>query len=86
MSGYETLELVRSGPVLEVRLNRPEVRNAFNGKVVDELQLAFREADMDASVRIVLLRGNGKSFSAGADLAWMQEQAALSALSEGSPL
>ncbi len=79
MSGYETLELVRSGPVLEVRLNRPEVRNAFNGKVVDELQLAFREADMDASVRIVLLRGNGKSFSAGADLAWMQEQAALSA-------
>ena len=72
MSGYETLELVRSGPVLEVRLNRPDVRNAFNGKVVDELQLAFREADMDASVRIVLLKGNGKSFSAGADLSWMQ--------------
>jgi methylglutaconyl-CoA hydratase len=53
------------------------VRNAFNGKVVEELGLVFREADLDEQARVVVLSGNGKSFSAGADLAWMQEQAEL---------
>ena len=77
MASHETLDVVREGPVLHVRLNRPEVRNAFNGKVVEELGLVFREADLDADARVVVLSGNGKSFSAGADLAWMQEQAEL---------
>lgn len=75
---YQTLELQRDGPVLHLRLNRPEVRNAFNGTVVDELAAAFAAVDDDPGVRVVVLGGNGKSFSAGADLAWMQEQAALS--------
>lgn len=77
MSRYQTLELASAGPVLHVRLNRPDVRNAFNGTVVDELSAAFAAASADSAVRVVLLSGNGKSFSAGADLAWMQEQAAL---------
>ena len=77
MASHETLDVVREGPVLHVRLNRPDVRNAFNGKVVEELGLVFREADLDADARVVVLSGNGKSFSAGADLAWMQEQAEL---------
>jgi len=77
MASHETLNVVREGPVLHVRLNRPDVRNAFNGKVVEELGLVFREADLDADARVVVLSGNGKSFSAGADLAWMQEQAEL---------
>jgi len=75
MSSYQTLEVVRNGPILHVRLNRPDVRNAFNGVVVDELQATFRAADDDPMARVVVLSGNGKSFSAGADLAWMQEQA-----------
>jgi methylglutaconyl-CoA hydratase len=78
MTSYETLEVARDGAVLHVRLNRPEVRNAFNGTVLEELQLVFREIDLDDSLRVVVLAGNGKSFSAGADLAWMQAQAALS--------
>ncbi len=77
MASHETLDVVREGPVLHVRLNRPDVRNAFNGKVVEELGLVVREADLDADARVVVLSGNGKSFSAGADLAWMQEQAEL---------
>lgn len=77
MTSYETLEVARDGPVLRVRLNRPEVRNAFNGAVVDELQAAFRAADADDAARVVVLSGNGKSFSAGADLQWMTEQADL---------
>jgi len=74
---YQTLETARDGAVLHVRLNRPDVRNAFNGTVVDELLAAFAAADRDADARVVVLSGNGKSFSAGADLGWMQEQAAL---------
>lgn len=77
MPGYQTLDVVHDGPVLHVRLNRPDVRNAFNGTVVAELHAAFTAADADAAARVVVLSGNGKSFSAGADLAWMQEQAGL---------
>lgn len=74
---YETLEVAQDGPVLHIRLNRPDVRNAFNGTVVSELSAAFAAADQNPTARVVVLSGNGKSFSAGADLAWMQEQADL---------
>lgn len=78
-TSFETLELAREGTVLHLRLNRPDVRNAFDGRVVRELAAAFAMADGDASLRVVVLSGNGKSFCAGADLAWMQQQARASA-------
>ncbi len=71
------LEVVREGAVLHVRLDRPEVRNAFNGAVVDELSRVFEVVNADDEVHVVVLSGNGKSFSAGADLGWMKEQADL---------
>ncbi|HEB52228.1 MAG TPA: hypothetical protein ENI87_03120 [bacterium] len=77
MPDYQTLEIAQDGPVREIRLNRPDVRNAFNGVVVDELHDAFAAAGVDDQTRVVVLRGNGKSFSAGADLAWMKDQASL---------
>lgn len=77
MTSYQTLEVGHDGPILHVRLNRPDVRNAFNGAVVDELHAAFTAADTNEQARVVVLSGNGKSFSAGADLAWMTEQADL---------
>lgn len=77
MNDYRTLEIVQDGPVRHVRLNRPDVRNAFNGVVVDELHAAFAAVDGDDATRVVVLSGNGKSFSAGADLAWMQQQSDL---------
>lgn len=73
----KTIEVNREGPVLHVRLNRPDVRNAFNGELIDELHHVFREIDLDDEARVVILAGNGPSFSAGADLTWMKEQAAL---------
>jgi len=76
MTSYETLDVTRDGPVLHIRLDRPEVRNAFNGAVVDDLHAAFAAADADDS-RVVVLSGQGKSFSAGADLTWMTAQAEL---------
>jgi methylglutaconyl-CoA hydratase len=75
--GPQTLAIRREGRVLHVRLNRPEVRNAFNGTVVRELAAAFEAADSDAKTHVVVLSGEGRSFSAGADLSWMQEQADL---------
>lgn len=78
MTSYETLEIAQDGAVRHIRLNRPDVRNAFNGVVVDDLHRAFADVDVDEATRVVVLSGNGKSFSAGADLGWMKDQANLS--------
>jgi methylglutaconyl-CoA hydratase len=64
--------------VATITLNRPEVHNAFNEAVMDELTALVRKAGADASVRAVVLRGNGKSFCAGGDLNWMRKSAAYS--------
>jgi len=64
----------RDDGVLHVRLDRPEVHNAFNETLIAELHATFTNAAGEASVRAVLLTGNGPSFSAGADIAWMREQ------------
>jgi methylglutaconyl-CoA hydratase len=74
----QTLQIVRDGPVLRVNLDRPQVRNAFNGAVIADLRAVFLAIDRDAAVRAVVLSGNGKSFCAGADIEWMTEQADLS--------
>ena len=74
---FQTLALSAQGSVLHVKLNRPEVRNAFNGAVVRDLSELFAAIDADDAVRVVVLAGEGKSFCAGADLAWMTEQASL---------
>lgn len=57
--------------VLTLTLNRPDVRNAFNAELISALTDAFRSAHESAQVRVVVLRGEGKHFSAGADLNWM---------------
>jgi methylglutaconyl-CoA hydratase len=71
-----TLEILRSGPhVAEVWLNRPEVRNAFNDGVVQELTAAFATLGSDTGLRAIVLGGRGKAFCAGADLSWMRSMA-----------
>jgi methylglutaconyl-CoA hydratase len=64
--------------VAHVVLNRPERHNAFDDALISELTEALLEASADASVRAVVLRGNGRSFSAGADLEWMRRVAGYS--------
>ena len=66
------LDISRSGPVLTLALDRPEVRNALNADLVGRLIDALDEAAVDTSVRVVVLTGNGRVFSAGADLAALQ--------------
>ena len=61
-----------------VALNRPELHNAFNETLIDELTLVLQALDADASVRAVVLTGHGKNFCAGADLNWMKKMAGYS--------
>jgi methylglutaconyl-CoA hydratase len=55
-----------------IKMNRPEVHNAFNDELINKMVKAFNELETDDSVRLVVLTGEGKSFSAGADLNWMK--------------
>ncbi|WP_029011810.1 enoyl-CoA hydratase/isomerase family protein [Niveispirillum irakense] len=64
--------------VATVTLNRPEIHNAFNDTVIADLAGIFRRLGDDPAVRILVLRGNGKSFSAGGDLNWMRRMAGYS--------
>ncbi|HET9963562.1 MAG TPA: enoyl-CoA hydratase-related protein [Nitrospiraceae bacterium] len=64
--------------VARVTLNRAHRRNAFDAGMIDELYDAFRTIVQDASLRVVLLRGNGSVFCAGADLRWMGADRAVS--------
>lgn len=63
----------REGPVEHLTLNRPDVRNAFNEHVIDELTRWAAAASAERSVRCVVLGGAGKVFCAGADLTWMSK-------------
>ncbi len=64
--------------VATVTINRPDVNNAYNGDVIQGLIDAFGDCAADDAVRVVVLRGNGKHFQAGADLKWLNAIGALS--------
>lgn len=68
------LDVTRAG-VAVITLNRPDRHNAFNADVVARLSDIFETLRTNAQVRIVFLRGAGRSFSAGADLEWMKAAA-----------
>ena len=71
-----TLEIRRpSRHVAQVWLNRPDVRNAFNDGVIQELTTAFTQLGADTDLRAIVLGGHGKAFCAGADLSWMRTMA-----------
>jgi len=72
---YQFLTVERRGAVEYVTLNRPDVRNAFNEHVIADLTAWAHAAHHDASLRVVVLAGAGKVFSAGADAAWMARMA-----------
>ncbi len=58
--------------VARVTMARPESFSALDELMVSELDAAFAELGADDSVRVIVLTGEGKAFSAGADLEWMQ--------------
>jgi len=72
---FMTLEIELNGPVATIWMNRPELHNTFDETLITELTAACLTLDDDADVRVVILAGRGKSFSAGADLNWMKRAA-----------
>src|SRR5690554_8116469 len=72
----EPLSIHRTGAVLRLRLERPELHNAFDAELIARLTAALESAAADPAVRVVVLEGSGASFSAGADLNWMRGMAA----------
>jgi methylglutaconyl-CoA hydratase len=71
----ECLEIETHDHVARVWLNRPRVRNAFDGRMVTELHATLDDLASSDSVRVVVLGGRGPVFSAGADLEWMRKMA-----------
>ena len=69
---YETIEITKKKNIVTVTLNRPDVHNAMNELLMNELTECFKDLSKDKDVRCVVLTGNGKSFCAGADLNWMK--------------
>lgn len=71
----EHLIIEKRNTVAIVTLNRPEVRNALSGELIEDLTLTFEELEADTEVRAVVLAGAGSAFCAGADLNWMKASA-----------
>ena len=78
----ETVKYEKKDSVVLITFNRPEVRNAFNAKMTEDILEALVEAKNDSNIRAIVLTGEGLSFSAGADLSardnkWLDTEAAL---------
>jgi methylglutaconyl-CoA hydratase len=71
----QTLRVTTQAKVTTLSLNRPEKCNALNGPLLQNLQDAFFKAERDPHTRLVLLKGEGNHFCAGADIDWLQQLA-----------
>ena len=71
----DSLSLRHDGPVARLRLDRPALHNAFDAELISALTSALEALASAADVRVVVLEGAGRSFSAGADLNWMRGMA-----------
>lgn len=69
---YDALKVETDGAVARLVLARPHKHNAFDDTVIAALTIALQRVGNDPAVRVVILAGEGKSFSAGADLDWMR--------------
>jgi len=72
MDEQSVLQSIDANGVATLTLNRPEVHNAFDDHLIAHLTHKLRDLEHNASVRVVVLAAEGKSFSAGADLNWMK--------------
>ncbi|MCC7249590.1 MAG: enoyl-CoA hydratase/isomerase family protein [Lysobacter sp.] len=74
----ENLIFHRNGPITRLRLNRPDLHNAFDADLIGTLSAALDAVAADKTARVVILEAAGPSFSAGADLNWMRAMAVAS--------
>jgi methylglutaconyl-CoA hydratase len=69
---FATLDYLRKDGIGWITFSRPEVHNAFNSRMIEELYELFERIRRDKKLRLVVITGEGKSFCAGADLNWMR--------------
>lgn len=74
---FETIILEKKDGAAKIILNRPEVLNAFNPKMSDELKKAVKDIEADKAIRVIVITGAGKAFMSGADIdktimAWVE--------------
>lgn len=69
----KTIQIEIQNDLGTIWLNRPDVRNAMNGEMIDEILEALENLNNNSEVRIIVLRGKGKTYCSGADLNWMKE-------------
>ena len=65
---YDTLLYEKSKGIATITLNRPEVLNALNQRLWLELQNSLEDAQKDQTIKVVIITGQGRAFSSGADL------------------
>lgn len=75
MSSSELIQIEHRGPVATLWLNRPDKHNAFDEHLIAAITAGLNQLATDDSVRVVVLGGRGKSFSAGGDMDWMRRAA-----------
>ncbi len=68
MTDYETVKYAQKDSIAIITISRPDAMNSFNSELRRDLHAAFQRADTDKSVRVIVFTGEGRSFSAGADL------------------
>jgi methylglutaconyl-CoA hydratase len=69
---YELIDVLKDNDIATVMLNRPEVHNAMNERLIKEITTCFKELANDEKTKVIVLTGKGESFCAGADLNWMK--------------
>ena len=75
---FNTIKVQLGESMAWVNLDRPEVRNALNAELIRELTEVFDWLNSRDDIRVIILKGNGKAFCAGADLAYMKDMASFS--------
>lgn len=75
---FKTIKIQLGESMAWINLDRPEVRNALNPLMIHELTEAFDWLGSRDDIRVIILKGNGKAFCAGADLAYMKDMASYS--------
>ena len=70
---YTNIKLKKENRVATIRLNRPDALNAFSPELLTELSSAVADAGNDESMKALVIRGEGRTFCAGADLTYFQE-------------
>jgi enoyl-CoA hydratase len=80
MKSYETIKIKKKQRITYLSLNRPEVRNAFNQIMINEILDAIGQIDNDYECRTLIITGEGKAFQAGADIAELKKMSPIKLL------